>query len=151
MVHQGLIVLVFCTLISCNNKSGEKTSLTTSGDTTKTETDTTNDQNLNKDAAVTPAAKQEDYQYDPSVSVVSGTLTTEMFYGAPGYGENPKTDKQEHPYLLILEKPINVFSTEKDGPNTTKNNISKIQLIWPDEIDMSKYKNKTVRLTGIFF
>ena len=35
--------------------------------------------------------------------------------------------------------------------NTTKENVSRIQLIMPGNIDASGYKNKTVRLTGTFF
>ena len=143
-----LIILSLSLFTNCNNDSKEKTNGNSRDDTATTK----NDKATNKEKETTSAeSNQQDYKYDPSVSVITGTITTEMFYGAPGFGENPETDKQEHPYLLNLGKPINVISTEKDGPNPTKNNISKIQLIWPDEIDMSKYKNKTVRLTGIFF
>jgi hypothetical protein len=157
MLIPGGIVLGFCLLSSCNNN---KTS-TVSGnpvDSTLPATiknDTTSQAPEKSQKVITTTANQQDYKYDPSVSVITGTIITEMFYGPPGYGENPKTDKQEHPYLLKLETPVNVISasgkTDEDEDNPTVNNISKIQLIWPDGIDMEKLINKPVRLTGTFF
>ena len=50
---------------------------------------------------------------------LSGTLTTEMFYGPPGYGENPETDKKEYPYILVLDEPLKAGAIE----------LSKIQVV----------------------
>ena len=37
---------------------------------------------------------------------LTGTVTYRMFYGAPNYGENPKTDRRVRVPILRLEKPI---------------------------------------------
>lgn len=152
ILNHGVIAVSLCLLTSCNNSSNDKTSSST---TAKEDTSATN-QNLNKEPATTiPAADQQDYNFEPSVSEITGIIQAEIFYGPPGYGENPKTDKVEHFFMLILQKPINVVSTDKnadaDDVNATKNNISKIQLLPADNIDLNNYIAKTVKLTGTFF
>ena len=37
---------------------------------------------------------------------LTGTVTHRMFYGAPNYGENPKTDRRVRVPILRLERPI---------------------------------------------
>jgi hypothetical protein len=157
LVKPGILLLSLCLLVSCNNGSKDKTvnSSSTQGDTSATKDDTTTHQaTTNEQTPAAPFANLKDYQYEPTVSVITGTIKTESFYGPPGFGEHPKTDSREEVYLLVLEKPINVISTAKendDDANTTKNNVLKIQLISPDNINLANYKNKTVRLTGTFF
>ena len=154
IIKQGLIILSFGLLTGCNNNSKDKTANTGAKvDTAATKTDTVPKQDLVKEPTI-PASNQQDYSYEPAVSVITGTITTESFYGPPGFGEHPKTDSREEVYILALEKPINVISTAKetdDDANTTKKNVSKIQLISPDNVDLADYKNKKIRLTGTFF
>jgi hypothetical protein len=151
IVKHGAIALSFFLLISCNN-SKDKTSSGATGDTVTTngKADTTTAPTHPEE--VTTIANQQNYQYD-SVSVITGTVTTEIYFGPPGFGEHPKTDSKEEVYILTIEKPITVISKETDenATNITKENVSRIQLIMPDNIDASGYKNKTVRLTGTFF
>jgi hypothetical protein len=151
-VKHSFIALSFFLLISCNNNTKDKTNTGATGDTatTKGKADaTTTPTHPGKEKAV---VNQQNYQYD-SVSVITGTITTESFYGPPGFGEHPKTDSKEESYILTVEKPITVISKETDenATNTTKENVTRIQLIIPDNNDASGYKNKTVRLTGTFF
>ena len=150
IVKHSAIALGFILWVSCNNNSKDKTS--TPGDTVapKGKMDTaTRPTNPVEEKTTTNQLK---YQYD-SVSVITGTIGTESFYGPPGFGEHPKTDSKEEVYVLTVEKPITVISKETDenATNTTKENVSRIQLIMPDNNDASGYKNKTVRLTGTFF
>ncbi len=98
---------------------------------------------------------KQDYFYEPAVSVISGKLEIESFFGPPGYGENPQTDSREDAYILNLDNSINVISkakeAEEDNFNVTKYNISKIQLTSTSEVKLTSYKNKKVCLTGTFF
>lgn len=155
ILKQGLLILNFCLFISCNNSSKDKTNVTTGtqDDTAVIKNDTTTNQNSTKEQAV-PAASQQDYEYGPTVSVITGTITKESFYGPPGYGEYPKTDKREEFYMLVLDKPVNVIykgEVTDENDDYTHKGVSKIQLLPADNIDLTNYKEKKVRLTGTFF
>ena len=152
IVKYSLIALSFFLLTGCNSSTKDKTNTGTPGDTTisKAKGDTVTTPLLPEKVKVT--VNEQNYQYD-SISVITGTIVTESFYGPPGFGEHPKTDSKEEVYILTVEKPITVISKETDeyATNTTKENVSRIQLIMPENNDASGYKNKTVRLTGTFF
>jgi len=45
---------------------------------------------------------------------ISGILKYELFYGPPGFGENPKEDKKEQVFILHLDKPIIVEGLEQE-------------------------------------
>lgn len=121
-----------------------------------TEGDLVTDKNLaKKEQTKTTTPNQKEYFYEPTISVISGTLKIESFYGPPGYGENPQTDSREDSYILNLENSINVISKTKEVEegdfNISKYNISKIQLTSSSGVKFTNYKNKNVRLTGSFF
>lgn len=120
-----------------------------------TEGDLVTDKNLSKKNEAAPAANQQDYGFEPSVSVISGKIRIESFFGPPGYGESPETDSREDSYILVLDNPINVVAkgqdTEDNEFNTTTLNISKIQLTSTHDVKLTNYKNKAVKLTGTFF
>jgi len=143
IITSATLSLFFFVIVSCNNSADNKKT-----DTVSPKNDTIVSNNP------APPATQKDFQYEPAISVISGTIATEMFYGPPGFGENPKTDKKEDIYLLVPDQPVNVIGpadqNEEDN-NTTKNNIVKIQLIFPETINPVDYKNKKVRLSGTFF
>ncbi len=144
-VFVTLIIIVAVTIsTSCNSSSTNKTANTTTSDDTAS-----NQQAAEKDAS--PAySNRADYPYEPAEVKISGKITTEIFFGAPGFGENPETDKKEEQYLLVLDNPVNVIS--KNESNESKYKISKIQLLYNKEaVDMAKYSGSTVLLTGTFF
>jgi len=88
------------------------------------------------------ADNKQNYYYEPTVSVISGTIKVEPCL----YADDSVANIREDSYILNLEKSINVISNF----DTTK--ISKIQLTFnPDEVKVQNYKNKKVRLTGTFF
>lgn len=71
----------------------------------------------------------ETLYYEPDVSTISGTLKKELFYGAPNYGENPKTDAKEPTYVLYLDKPISVkMKKGSDDINVSREDVKKISL-----------------------
>ena len=92
------------------------------------------------------------YHFEPEISTLTGSVKLEVFYGPPGYGENPKTDKKEPTYILHLPKPINVIATDpEDELNYTARNITKIQLVNSGNFKISSFNNKTVKVSGTFF
>lgn len=93
------------------------------------------------------------FLFEPNASVVEGTLIAKMYYGAPGYGENPEEDEQEIVYILQLNKPINVNVTKGDDINSNAFNISEIQLVLSEEIakPIELHKDKPLQVKGYFF
>ncbi|MCL2027225.1 MAG: DUF4431 domain-containing protein [Bacteroidales bacterium] len=102
-------------------------------------------------------ANQQDYYYEPTESVISGTIKSETFFGPPGYGDNPQTDSREDYYILYLDNSINVISESKEIEegdfNYTRYNIYKIQIApaFGSDITFTKYENKFIQLTGTFY
>ncbi len=59
------------------------------------------------DSSPTDAMQKEDIKVDAQQAVtLPGTLTFEMFYGAPGFGEDTTEDAKEPTYILHLIHPI---------------------------------------------
>jgi hypothetical protein len=83
----------------------------------------------------------QNYAYEPKVSKITGTVKVETY-------------SNEKPYILVLNKAINVIANAEDeaeGINVTVRRISKIQLTSTHGIKLANYKNKKVRVTGTFF
>ncbi|MDR2964112.1 MAG: DUF4431 domain-containing protein [Bacteroidales bacterium] len=116
------------------------------------EGDLVTDKNLAKKNS---QSNKQDYSFYPEISVISGKIKIETFFGPPGYGENPQTDAREDAYMLYLDSPINVIShvkeREEGDVDVTTYNIEKFQLASTSNVKFSPYKNKTVRVSGIFF
>ncbi len=93
-----------------------------------------------------------DYTFEAEDATISGTLITEMFYGAPNYGESPETDEKEYPFILVLDKPINVVQTNsKEGRDITRRGVNKIQLAAEDTQQLKGLKGKKIQVSGQFF
>ncbi len=93
-----------------------------------------------------------EYQYEPAVSTIHGTLATKVYWGPPGYGEDTTVDERENVYLLVLDKGINIQAPQKDlsdGYNAAINNVMQIQLANQQSLDAYLHKNVTV--TGTLF
>lgn len=94
-----------------------------------------------------------EYTYYPSVSVLKGRLTERLFFGPPGYGDDPLHDMQERIFVLIPNNPINVIRNEtmkkQNSFDTTHLNVDEVQLNTSIEIDA--FLEKEVIVTGVFF
>jgi hypothetical protein len=78
------------------------------------------------------------FNHDKTYSTVYGKLTTETFYGPPGYGEDPENDEKVNQYILYLEEdPLG--------------KMAKMQLVYLGDEDLSKFKNNQVKVKGTFF
>jgi len=53
-----------------------------------------------------PQATEPCLRYQPDTVRVAGTLARHTFYGAPGFGEDPKHDEKESGFYLELSVPV---------------------------------------------
>jgi len=93
-----------------------------------------------------------EYQYEPAISTIHGTLSSKVYWGPPGYGEDTTVDERENVYLLLLDKGINIQAPKKDlsdGYNAAINNVMQLQLVNQQSLDA--YLNKEVTVTGTLF
>lgn len=93
-----------------------------------------------------------EYGYEPEVSTLHGTLSTKLYWGPPGYGEDTTVDEREPAYILTLPQGINITTPKNDlseGYNAAINNVLKIQVVPQRNIDA--YVGKAVTVTGTLF
>lgn len=93
-----------------------------------------------------------EYNYEPEISTLSGTLTSRIYWGPPGYGEDTTVDEKEQAYILVLSKGIDMKAPKKDlsdGYNAAIHNVMKVQIVPQNLID--EYLNKPVTVTGTLF
>jgi hypothetical protein len=92
------------------------------------------------------------FRYGPDTVRVSGKLARHMYYGAPGYGEDPKHDEKEVGFYLDLAAPA-CTAAGSDDVDVPKANIRRIQLV----LDQAGYDalrpflGKQVTLRGTLF
>lgn len=105
-----------------------------------------------EDATELKKENPTEYQYEPAVSTIHGTLSSKVYWGPPGYGEDTTVDEKENVYLLVLDKGINIQAPKKDlsdGYNAAINNVMQLQLVNQQSLDA--YLNKNVTVTGTLF
>lgn len=98
--------------------------------------------------------KSEKYNFEPSVSVVEGKLIRRMYYGPPNYGENPDTDSKQYPFILQLDKPIDVIAEDDDEFNSDIFEVTEIQVVPMNKEQtelLDQYINKRVLIQGTLF
>lgn len=90
--------------------------------------------------------------YEPDTVRVSGVLARHTYYGAPGFGEDPKRDDQEVGFYLDLTTPL-CTRAGSDDVDIAKSGIRRIQLV----LDQAGYDRlrpflgKNVSLRGTLF
>lgn len=109
---------------------------------------------LKKEKSANTKTGKNDFQYEPAVSKISGTLVEKIFYGAPNYGETPEKDEKVKVLILKTDYPINVLAQPDQDPeiaDKTVRGITEIQVYSTDKKwDLKKLKNKKVTLQGLF-
>lgn len=96
----------------------------------------------------------KEYYFEPSVSIIEGTLISRLYYGPPGYGEDPDNDEQRYQFILQLDNPIGVIAEDTDEFNSSISDVLEIQLVLRGEhyMDMARqHKNKHVKIQGTLF
>jgi hypothetical protein len=95
------------------------------------------------------------YFFEPCISVITGKLKVEMYYGPPNYGETPSTDSKEYSYVFYPDKAIDVIQRDSSNSSNysdkTTRNVKKFQLAPTGNITLHPYVNKKLKITGEFF
>lgn len=101
----------------------------------------------------TAAQTQRSLHYEPEVVELEGRLVMQSKFGAPNYGENPKTDKKVRVPVLVLRTPISVVANEGDDYNSKPvSNAKQIQLAFPTSgITYKDLIGKDVVVSGTLF
>ena len=100
--------------------------------------------------SATTASSPVCLRYEPDTVRLTGRLVRHMFYGAPGYGENPKHDEKETGFYLELPQPV---CTVADRYYEAKPSVRLIQLV----LDSAGYARlrpsvgRSVTLRGTLF
>ena len=92
------------------------------------------------------------YQYEPVVSTLTGTLTTQVYWGPPNYGEDTTMDERETEYILVLDKAISISKPDSDlsdGYNAAIANVKQLQIVHSQKLDA--YVHKKVKAVGSLF
>jgi hypothetical protein len=66
-------------------------------------------------------------RYEPDTARVTGKLTRRIFYGPPGFGEDPKNDARETGFYLELLSPLCMYGS--DDINVAKTDVRLIQIL----------------------
>jgi hypothetical protein len=74
------------------------------------------------------AASGECFRYEPDAVNITGTLARHMFYGAPGFGEDPEHDEKETGFYLELAVPLCTVA-EQDDIDRPLTGIRRVQLV----------------------
>jgi len=92
------------------------------------------------------------FRYEPDTVRITGTLARHMYYGAPGFGEDPKTDEKEVGFYLDLSTPI-CTAAGADDVDVAKTDVRRIQLVLdqPDYDRLRPFLGKNVTLRGTLF
>jgi len=92
------------------------------------------------------------YRYEPDTVRITGTLARHMYYGAPGFGEDPKHDEKEIGFYLDLSSPICTDAGRDDGDVATKG-VRRIQLVLDPEgyARLKPFLTRRVTLRGTLF
>lgn len=92
-------------------------------------------------------------RYEPDTVRITGTLNRHVYYGAPGYGDDPKHDEKEVGFYLDLSTPICTVAGG-DDIDVSRSGIRRIQLVLRDQADFDRLRpflGKKVGLRGTLF
>jgi hypothetical protein len=142
--------LLFIFLSSCDNPSGNNSQKNVSDAVDTNKTTAASTPNDSTTQATTKA--EHNYFFEPETSVLTGTLTTELYYGPPNFGESPETDAKEYPYIFYPDHTINVIQTSDSSEfDVTTQGITKIQLAPVGGLSLHSLVNKKIQVTGQFY
>jgi hypothetical protein len=93
----------------------------------------------------------EVFWFENTNSIITGHVKIEKHFGPPGYGETPKIDRIEYPFILILAKPILVkVKSESDDDFNQETSTSEIH-IYPAAKSVILPKDREITVRGEFF
>lgn len=78
---------------------------------------------------VAPSYSVESLQYEPSIVILSGTVSLQEFPGPPNYEDIKNGDRLEQHWILTLKRPVRVSSLSNDELFFAQENVTEIQLV----------------------
>lgn len=93
------------------------------------------------------------FTYEPSISTVTGVIKNDrVFFGPPGYGENPKEDAKEVPERLVLDEPIAIAPHPSEPATQPVTGVTELQIVKGDAApSLEPFLGKRVRIVGKLF
>jgi hypothetical protein len=90
-------------------------------------------------------------QYGNSDTTLTGKLASREFYGPPGFGQNPATDRRERQAVLLLDKPLCV-ERSPDGYDEAERGQMNVTLVpLGAHVPLQPYVDRRVRVQGRLF
>jgi hypothetical protein len=102
-------------------------------------------------ASATALADDGCRQYGNADTTLTGRLASREYYGPPGYGENPATDRRERQVVLMLDKPLCVERSADGYDEAERGQVSVTMVPTGVEIQLGTYLNRHVRVQGKLF
>ena len=98
------------------------------------------------------AAAAQPYHYEPELTTLTGTLKNDkVFYGPPGYGQDPKHDEKEVPERLVLEVPIAIEPVKGDRFNQAVKDVKELTIVHGKVKDVRPFLDQRVKAIGKLF
>jgi hypothetical protein len=91
-------------------------------------------------------------RYEPDTTQITGVLARHMYYGGPGYGEDPKHDEKEVGFYLDLTVPL-CMTAGSDFADVATTGIRRVQLVLDEGgyARLRSYLGKLIALRGMAF
>jgi hypothetical protein len=68
-------------------------------------------------------------RYGPDTVAITGRLARHVFYGAPGFGEDPAHDEPEPAFYLELARPVCTVAGEPESGDEARRGVRRVQLL----------------------
>jgi hypothetical protein len=97
------------------------------------------------------AARGGCLRYGPEIVRITGKLARHTFFGAPGYGEDPKHDEKETGFYLDLPAPV--CTLEKNEYDRPLQGVRQVQLVLDSDgySRLRPFLGKRITLRGTLF
>jgi hypothetical protein len=102
---------------------------------------------------VSSAAPNACLRYGPDTVAITGVLSRRTFFGAPGFGEEPKRDEKETGFYLDLPRAICTVPGRDSDIDNAKKSVQRVRLVLDSAgyARLRPFLRKSVTLRGTLF
>lgn len=92
-------------------------------------------------------------RYGPDTVAITGRLTRHLFYGAPGFREDPVHDEREPGFYLHLARPVCAVAGSRDTGDEARRGVRRVQLVLDSAgyVRLRPFLGRRVILRGTLF
>jgi hypothetical protein len=100
-----------------------------------------------------PAARRDCLRYGPDTVRLTGRLERHLYYGPPGYGEDPARDEKQFGFYLGLAAPVCAAGGRDAGLGEPARGVRRVQLVLDSAgyARLRPYLGRAVTLRGTVF